>query len=310
VGIWNIIFHVACISSATGALIAAVAIYRAFRPAGLVFLILAFLSQVSSYTLGVILIYGGTHVPVLTGGTAEKALLTLKFLLQGSAALWFPLAARGLLSVPLAGRARAILWAFIAVNALCVVLYWFHPGISEEGVLTAAGIFSLLTYAFSLMYSISLPLRFSDRIPSRYRSSVRGLSVFFLVLVGAMIVQDVALILGAPLPQGLLDGAAFLGLSIAILVFCLDVLLSRATAMGLLPGWREFGLEKGLTDRELDVLAGLIRGDSYKEIARRLSISLDTVKTHVGRVYRKSGIASRSQLRYLCRPEDIITPTG
>jgi DNA-binding CsgD family transcriptional regulator len=134
--------------------------------------------------------------------------------------------------------------------------------------------------------------------------------VLFLVLVEAMIVQDIAIILGAPLPQGLLDGASFLGLSIAILVFCLDILLSWAKAIGLLPGWREFGLAKGLTDRELDVLGGLMKGGTYKEIARRLSISLDTVKTHFGRVYRKSGVVSRSQLRYLCRSDDTPRPAG
>jgi hypothetical protein len=167
---------------------------------------------------------------------------------------------RGLLSLLFTGRVRAVLWAFITLGALCIALYWINPGMSEELVLSIIGVFSSVTYAFSLTYSIAFPLRFSERIPPRYRTPVRGLSVFFLVLVEAMIVQDIAIILGAPLPQGLLDGASFLGLSIAILVLCLDILLSRAKAIGFLPGWREFGLARGLTDRELDVLGGLMKG--------------------------------------------------
>jgi DNA-binding CsgD family transcriptional regulator len=310
VGIANLIFHVVCISSAIGALIAVVAIYRVFRSAGLVSLILAYLSQVASYTLGVILISGGTRVPMLAGGMGEQALLTLKFLLQGSAALWFPLAARGLLSLPIGKPWRAMVGAFIGASALCVVLFWFHPGMRDEAVLLVVGTFSLITYAASLTYSIALPLGFRERVPPQYRQVIKGLSIFFLVLVEAMIVQDVAIILGAPLPQGLLDGASFLGLSLAILALCLDVLLSRAKAIGLLPGWQEFGMAHGMTDRELDVLGGLMRGGTYKDIAVRLSISLDTVKTHVGRVYRKAGVVSRTQLRFHCRPDDTRDPGG
>ncbi len=50
----------------------------------------------------------------------------------------------------------------------------------------------------------------------------------------------------------------------------------------------------GLTEREREILAGLIRGRSNKEIARDLGISPSTVGTHVERIYRKLGVSSRA----------------
>ncbi|WP_441818936.1 response regulator [Lysobacter sp. TAB13] len=41
----------------------------------------------------------------------------------------------------------------------------------------------------------------------------------------------------------------------------------------------------GLTPRQLDVLRELVKGKSYPQVARALEISLDTVRTHVRRIY-------------------------
>ncbi|HVN12416.1 MAG TPA: LuxR C-terminal-related transcriptional regulator [Kineosporiaceae bacterium] len=50
-----------------------------------------------------------------------------------------------------------------------------------------------------------------------------------------------------------------------------------------------------LTERELDVLALLARGDSYLDIAHRLYITQNTVKTHVASLYRKLNATRRSE---------------
>lgn len=47
-----------------------------------------------------------------------------------------------------------------------------------------------------------------------------------------------------------------------------------------------------LTDRERDVLRGLVRGQSYKQAAADLSVSIDTVRTHVRGLYRKLQVHS------------------
>ena len=51
----------------------------------------------------------------------------------------------------------------------------------------------------------------------------------------------------------------------------------------------------GLSPRELDILDRLAAGESNKEIARRLGISPNTVKTHVARVYDKLSVQRRVQ---------------
>jgi NarL family two-component system response regulator LiaR len=50
-----------------------------------------------------------------------------------------------------------------------------------------------------------------------------------------------------------------------------------------------------LTARESEVLRALAFGRSNKEIANSLSISEETVKTHVGRLFSKLGIENRAQ---------------
>ena len=52
----------------------------------------------------------------------------------------------------------------------------------------------------------------------------------------------------------------------------------------------------GLTSRELDIVAAVRRGDSNRAIARRFSLSEDTVKHHLTRVFDKTGVFSRLEL--------------
>ena len=49
----------------------------------------------------------------------------------------------------------------------------------------------------------------------------------------------------------------------------------------------------GLTDREREILACAAGGRGNKEIADRLCVSSDTVKTHLHHIYRKLGVAGR-----------------
>lgn len=51
-----------------------------------------------------------------------------------------------------------------------------------------------------------------------------------------------------------------------------------------------------LTTREREVLRLLARGYAYKEIARRLSISIKTVETHASAVLRKLQLSNRHEL--------------
>jgi len=79
----------------------------------------------------------------------------------------------------------------------------------------------------------------------------------------------------------------------------------RAVAAGLIvrapvarDGFAAMGESEGhplLTPRELEVLAALAEGMTNKGIARRLDISLHTVKFHVESLFRKLGARTRTE---------------
>ena len=52
---------------------------------------------------------------------------------------------------------------------------------------------------------------------------------------------------------------------------------------------------QGLTRRELEILELLAEGISNKEIATRLGISFETVRTHLGQIYEKLHVQGRTE---------------
>ena len=58
------------------------------------------------------------------------------------------------------------------------------------------------------------------------------------------------------------------------------------------------GLEK-LTEREREVVVHIARGDTYREVARSLGISVKTLESHMANIFRKTGVASRNELARL-----------
>ena len=55
-------------------------------------------------------------------------------------------------------------------------------------------------------------------------------------------------------------------------------------------------LLEDLTNREKEVAKGVLDGLSYKLIADKLHISIDTVRMHIKKIYRKLNINSKSEL--------------
>jgi len=54
--------------------------------------------------------------------------------------------------------------------------------------------------------------------------------------------------------------------------------------------------ESVLTDREREVVQGLVDGLSYKMIAQRLDISIDTVRSYIKRIYSKLHVNSKIEV--------------
>jgi len=72
------------------------------------------------------------------------------------------------------------------------------------------------------------------------------------------------------------------------------------------PGGRK--LPDGLTTREAEVLTLLASGLSNPEIARRLYLSHATVKTHINRIFAKTGARDRAQAVRYAYQHGLATP--
>jgi DNA-binding NarL/FixJ family response regulator len=62
----------------------------------------------------------------------------------------------------------------------------------------------------------------------------------------------------------------------------------------------------GMSARELEVLELLAAGNSNKEIARRLEVSPNTVKTHIARLFEKLGAKRRTEAILRARELGVI----
>jgi len=97
-------------------------------------------------------------------------------------------------------------------------------------------------------------------------------------------------------PQQILDGIAITldggaPVSPAAAVYLLDLLRAPAPTSPVQPSAET---DARLTHREAELLRAFAEGKSYKEAARALGISPNTVGTHVKAIYRKLEVNSRS----------------
>src|SRR4030067_1992784 len=61
-----------------------------------------------------------------------------------------------------------------------------------------------------------------------------------------------------------------------------------------------------LSQREREILRLVATGASNKEIARQLSISVNTVKVHLRNIFAKTGVASRTEATLFAIREGLV----
>jgi DNA-binding NarL/FixJ family response regulator len=83
-------------------------------------------------------------------------------------------------------------------------------------------------------------------------------------------------------------------------------LIERHVAPSALAGT---ALADELTERELEVLRLVAEGLSNQEIATSLSVSLETVKTHIKRTYAKTGVRDRAQAVIRAYEAGLVVPS-
>jgi len=84
-------------------------------------------------------------------------------------------------------------------------------------------------------------------------------------------------------------------------------LLERLSAPEPEPA-RPTAVPDGLTAREAEVLVLIAEGLSNPEIARRLSVSIATVKTHINNMFSKTGLKDRAQAVSYAYRKGLVRP--
>jgi DNA-binding NarL/FixJ family response regulator len=97
-----------------------------------------------------------------------------------------------------------------------------------------------------------------------------------------------------------------------------DALLAPGVTKRLIAEFARLGAPRGpsrrqledLTERETEVLALVARGMSNAEIAGRLVVAEQTIKTHVSRILMKLGLRDRTQAVVLAYETGLVQPGG
>jgi DNA-binding CsgD family transcriptional regulator len=300
-----LLFNVASLSTSTGALAALAALAVHLRSRGLFLLLVSVAFLTADYVLG-LAVFAGPDSPLWRGLAGLEGaedwmirVFSVKGIFHVGSLLAGPLAVLLLLGrKPPRAASVAVLCAsagILAADGLMIA------GVIAPGPLVVYAIVSVPAYAAYLAI-LALLARFRPTIGKE--GPARGIAsaaiAALAIVVPALLAADIAGLAGVS-PRTLpVDPAAFLVLTVGILACSLVVLLGarRKVSAGTVDG---FCSRHGLSVREREVLLLLGRGMQYKQAASELGISLDTVKTHVSRIYRKTGSAGKTDLFYRIR---------
>jgi DNA-binding CsgD family transcriptional regulator len=189
-------------------------------------------------------------------------------------------------------RLGAVLFVLIYLAVFLTVLLT-----APRDALTYLDLAFALAAAALLMASLVSLFRFGRRLPEgEERRLITSLALAYLVLFGALLV-----IILLPQQVGLVVDVVVLVLINLFPVWWLarrvplPRMASGTAALDAPSVLERLGEHYGLTEREREVAGQILLGASNKEIEDRLYISLNTVKNHIYRIFRKVGVNSRSQ---------------
>jgi DNA-binding NarL/FixJ family response regulator len=142
-------------------------------------------------------------------------------------------------------------------------------------------------------------------------SALQGLPTSVLVLTAAITDMDVAralrlgargVVLKEAATRQLLDGIR----RVVRGQFVVGDSAAETTAEAIQRPASERARLYGLTRRELDIITAIVAGESNKEVAERLSISIQTVKHHLTNIFDKTGVSSRLELALFAVSQRLI----
>lgn len=162
-----------------------------------------------------------------------------------------------------------------------------------------AEFFAMSAMLLAIAWSMGLVLMTSPSMMVRHRNQIeRYTSWGFFALVIIIINMGLA---GKFLPESgisIPDGPYIL--TLIFIFLCVNKIWDDLRRLSLLSNSQELNPHAisnlGISPREQEVMALLITGKSYQQIADELFISLPTVKTHVSNIYRKTGVRNKIEL--------------
>ncbi len=219
-------------------------------------------------------------------------------------------------------RERALnrLWGGLSILTFGIgISYFLFPRSGLSFALIPAAMCSSVVYAVSTMLAVGASakrwrfagLAESDR--GRWRAMARFLPVLSLVFLPAFAIIDFFPSLSQALFPSFPSAFRAFPLFYAILncfyaAKALPLLVKARRERGDPVPERPASVGRawdfeggGLSPRERQVACLLLEGMTYQRISERLFISLATVKTHVDRIYKKSGAANKMDLARIVR---------
>jgi DNA-binding CsgD family transcriptional regulator len=185
--------------------------------------------------------------------------------------------------------------------AVAVVLLFIVP------LPDTAGKIVLAVKNAAILYAVILALaRLKRKQDDEFRRFMQIISIGTIFMFPGMIVTEILPELGFPGQSLRLGGPELLPIVYAFWGGAyLSIRLGRYfRRTGILAEVDARFVERhGISPREMEVLALLLQGKSYKDIMEGLFISMPTVKTHVSSIYKKTMTANRMALARLVERE-------
>lgn len=193
-----------------------------------------------------------------------------------------------------------VAFPFVAIGFLLLAVV---SGDARVGVIVLAAGFCYLDL---VLWSLGACLMKNFGLPATWVASCPGAALFFGTVVGGLVAA--VLLSGRPLPD-----AASLASFVACLLLAAALFLSSSS--NLKYGWgttrpgeggfeegnlagvvRFVATEHGVSQRESEVMLLLVEGKTRRAMCEELTVSPDTVKTHVRAIYRKLNVHSQQEL--------------
>jgi DNA-binding CsgD family transcriptional regulator len=286
-------------------------IYRRYRLGYL----RAHLAIVISFNLMLFLNIIALYIFNLPPGTAPDSVQTvtgigLQFLvplLQLFAAYFFLQIIWGMLGKPVAARIRNIAWMVIigyaAAQAIAIAARGAFTGIRLPQIIGRLAWFSTLVFIYTILLST---MREIGAVGDRKKKN--ALRAYWLLLLGLITVVIVLILLNSfgiltIMRYNLFTGFLIVAMN-AVPILYLGWFAEKFHERPAID-WRAdsdatllFG-RYDISPREQEIVMLICSGKTNKQIAGELFISLQTVKDHAYRIFRKTGVKNRVQLANL-----------